>query len=402
MGVRYLNNLIGERCKPALVTRHLSAYANTIIVVDTSIYLYKYLGENALMERMYSMMAQFKMHNIVPIFVFDGNAPQEKRYTLQDRDSSRKCARMKLLRATENITDARNKLHQKPSESRRLSEPDRYENEDPKVDLDAVSEPPTCEISSIIDMDAALYELRKQCVRVRGSELSDVKRLMRAFDMRYIEADGESDNMCAQIVKLGIAHACMSDDMDMLLYNCPKVLRNFNIDRETVIEYDLRQILAVLDVSICEFREICILSGTDYNPHNFAPSIQHRIYLNSIFENYYRFRRVVVGRGQEPGAFYEWMKHTNWLFRSIDVDALQRVYEIFSVELTNAQLENISNVMQRSVMPVIHLDSSQERSSQERDRENEERAINTTTRFEIPPRVKRIMAQYNFIYLENC
>lgn len=96
------------------------------------------------------------------------------------------------------------------------------------------------------------------------------------------------------------------------------------------------------------------------------------------------------------------MKHTNWLFRSIDVDALQRVYEIFSVELTNAQLENISNVMQRSAMPVIHLDSSQERSSQELDRENEERAINTTNRFEIPPRVKRIMAQYNFIYLENC
>ena len=393
MGVRYLNNLIGDKCRPALVTRHLSAYANTTIVVDTSIYMYKYLGENALMERMYSMMAQFKMHNIAPIFVFDGNAPQEKRCTLQDRESSRKCAKIKLLRASENITDARNKLqmqmtlHINSPRSRVSTDIDLADyDEREERDLDAAStdaEDSTCAISAIINMESTLHELRKQCVRVRGSELSDVKRLMRAFDMRYIEADGESDNMCAQIVKLGIAHACMSDDMDMLLYNCPKVLRNFNIDQETVIEYDLQQILAMLDVSIYEFRTICVLSGTDYNPHNFDTNIQHRIYLSGIFENYYRFRKmpVAVKRCHDPVIFYEWIKNTNWLFRGIDVCTLHRVYEIFSVDLTNTQLENIRDVMHRSV--VIQRES----------------CTIATNRFEIPPRVKKIMAQYNFIYI---
>jgi 5'-3' exonuclease len=388
MGVRYLNNLIGDKCRLALVTRHLSAYANTTIVVDTSIYLYKYLGENALMERMYSMMAQFKLHNIAPIFVFDGNAPQEKRYTLQDRETSRKCAKIKLLRASENVTDARNKLQMQmtlhinsPRSSQLLADNCDERGREGGAALTDANDPAFA-ISSIIDMESALYDLRKQCVRVRGSELSDVKRLMRAFGMRYIEADGESDNMCAQIVKLGIAHACMSDDMDMLLYNCPRVLRNFNIDQETVIEYDLQQILAMLDVSICEFRSICILSGTDYNPHNFDTSIQHRIYLSGIFENYYRFRKMslaTVGRCQDPAGFYEWIKNTNWLFRCIDVRALERVYEIFSVELTNAQLENIGDVMRRN---------------------EQESCTITSNRFEIPPRVKKIMAQYNFIYID--
>lgn len=339
------------------------------------------------MERMYLMMAQFKMHNITPIFVFDGNSPQEKRDTLQDREFNRKCAQMKFIRASETVSDMRHHMTLHANSGSPLEVcVDSVEEDDTAVSVTAseAEEEPICAISAIIDMETALYDLRKQCVRVRGCELSDVKRLMRAFDMRYIDADGESDNMCAQIVKLGIAHACMSDDMDMLLYDCPRVLRHFNINQETIVEYDLQQILAVLDVTICEFREICVLSGTDYNPHNFDPSIQHRIYLSSIFENYYRFRNTIA-ENHEPGAFCEWMKNTNWLFRCVDVGALQRVYDIFSVELTNAQLENITDVLRRNEIAPNDL-QLQHQPQQD-------------ASFEIPARVKRIMAQYNFIYL---
>ena len=230
-------------------------------------------------------------------------------------------------------------------------------------------------------MDTTIYELRKRCVRVSGCELADVKRLMRAFDMRYIDADGESDNMCAQIVKMGIAHACMSNDMDMLLYGCPRVLRHFNIDQETVIEYDLCQILERLDVSICEFREICILSGTDYNPNNFEPGIRHRIYLSNIFDSYYRYRESAE-YGTTTITFYEWMKNISWLFRRVDLRALYRVREIFSIELTNEQLENISSVLQKSATIITTVSS-----------------VHHTDSFEIPVRVKKIMAQYNFIYI---
>jgi 5'-3' exonuclease len=411
MGVRYLNNLIGDKCKLALVKRHLSAYAKTTIVVDTSIYIYKFLGENALMERMYLMMAQFKMYNITPIFVFDGNSPQEKRDTLQDREFNRKCAQMKFIRASETVSDIRHRMTLHANSGRPLE----VCVASVEADADTVSvttevavseaeaeEEPRCAISAIIDMESALYDLRKQCVRVRGCELTDVKRLMRAFDMRYIDADGESDNMCAQIVKLGIAHACMSDDMDMLLYDCPRVLRHFNINQETIVEYDLHQILAVLDVTISEFREICVLSGTDYNPHNFDPSIQHRIYLSSIFENYYRFRNTIA-ENHEPGAFCDWMKNTNWLFRCVDVGALQRVYDIFSVELTKAQLENIADVLRRNEIALapndLQLLQHQPQQHQPQQHQPQQHQPQPDAPFEIPARVKRIMAQYNFIYL---
>ena len=374
MGVRYLNNLIGDKCKSALTIRHLDAYAYKTIVVDTSIYIYQFLGENALMENMYLMMAQFKLHNITPIFVFDGTAPQEKQHTIQDRESSRKCAELNYIQASAKLTTMRQQLQQQTSCT---------QQRDAVVAVAAAGAEALDvddDINTINTMETAIYELRKRCVRVRGCELADVKRLMRAFDMRYIDADGESDNMCAQIVKMGIAHACMSNDMDMLLYGCPRVLRHFNIDQETVIEYDLCRILERLDVSICEFREICILSGTDYNPNNFEPSIRHRIYLSSIFDSYYRFRDSAA-YGTTTSTFYEWMKNISWLFRRIDVRALYRVRDIFSIELTNEQIENISSVLQKSATIITTV------------------SVQHTDSFEIPVRVKKIMAQYNFIYI---
>ena len=376
MGVRYLNNLIGEKCKSALTLRGLADYANKTIVVDTSIYIYQFLGENALMERMYLMMALFKLHNITPIFVFEGAAPQEKQHTLRERSSSRKCAELDYVRASAKLTILREQL-QITIPTHRAVAADAAD----AVEADAADavEADACKINS---METAIYELRKRCVRVRGCELLDLKRLMRAFDMRYIEADGESDNVCAQIVKMGIAHACMSNDMDMLLYGCPRVLRHFNLDRETVIEYSLSRILNILDVSICEFREICILSGTDYNPHNFDSSIRHRIYLSNIFERYYRFREST---DYGVRTFYEWMKNISWLFRDIDVRALQRVRGIFSVNLTNDQSENINGVLQRSVKPVSSVSSVS--------------SVSAAESFEVPIRVKKIMAQYNFIYI---
>jgi hypothetical protein len=67
------------------------------------------------------------------------------------------------------------------------------------------------------------------------------------------------------------------------------------------------------------------------------------------------------------------------------VHALQRVDEIFSIELTKEQLQNISGVLLRNA-PVGVAGAAAP-------------AFTSTNYFEIPARVKKIMAQYNFIYI---
>ena len=57
----------------------------------------------------------------------------------------------------------------------------------------------------------------------------------------------------------------MSEDMDMFVYGCPKVLRYLSLLKSTVVIYDLKGILRTLKLTHNNFKQICVLSGTDYN-----------------------------------------------------------------------------------------------------------------------------------------
>lgn len=53
--------------------------------------------------------------------------------------------------------------------------------------------------------------------------------------------------------------------MDMFVYGCNRVLRYLNLTNQTIVLYYTKGILENLNMNQKEFREICVLSGTDYN-----------------------------------------------------------------------------------------------------------------------------------------
>ena len=76
MGINGLNVFIRRRCTTASNYKiHLKELHKKSIVVDASIYMYKFLEKNALMENMDKMISIFKQYSIKPIFVFDGKRP---------------------------------------------------------------------------------------------------------------------------------------------------------------------------------------------------------------------------------------------------------------------------------------------------------------------------------------
>jgi len=80
MGIKHLNQFLRDNCsKKSIHQVHLKTLANKIIVVDTYIYMYKYMSDNALLENMYLFISAFKEYNITPIFIFDGKPPPEKK-----------------------------------------------------------------------------------------------------------------------------------------------------------------------------------------------------------------------------------------------------------------------------------------------------------------------------------
>jgi len=227
MGIKYLNNFLIENCSTTAINktslRHLS---NKTVVIDTSIYLYKFAEKNAVAENIYLLISVFLEYNITPVFIFDGKPPAEKKELLIKRKMEKDAAEVRY-----------NEL---------------------KSTLD----------SSGVENEVILQEmdtLKKKFVRVSDANIRQSKTIMTAYGVPYIDSWGESDYLCAFLVKHGFAWACVSDDMDMFLYGCPRVLRHLSLLNHDAILYDTAAILRDLDMTQEVFNDIAILSGTDYN-----------------------------------------------------------------------------------------------------------------------------------------
>ena len=89
MGIRNLNRFLRDNCPDSIRCINLADLSGKRIAIDISIYLYKYEAENALLENMYVMLSIFRHYNIIPIFIFDGKPPPEKRALLIKRKEDR-------------------------------------------------------------------------------------------------------------------------------------------------------------------------------------------------------------------------------------------------------------------------------------------------------------------------
>ena len=71
MGIKNLNKFLQTTCSESIQNIHLSKLSGKKIVVDTSIYLYRYMKQESLLEKFYLMISIFRQYNITPLFIFD-------------------------------------------------------------------------------------------------------------------------------------------------------------------------------------------------------------------------------------------------------------------------------------------------------------------------------------------
>jgi len=191
MGIKNLNQYLLKTCsKNSIQKMYFENIQRKTIVVDISIYLYKFLMDGNYMEHLYTMLSIFKYYIITPIFIFDGKPPPEKWDLIKKRNWEKKDAELKLITMQMDLSN---------NESITKEE--------------------------MMEMD----ELRKKSLRIKSEDIVKTKELIDAFGFIYYDAPGEADQLCAYFVKKEIAWACLSDDMDMFLYGCSRVLRNLSL-----------------------------------------------------------------------------------------------------------------------------------------------------------------------------
>jgi 5'-3' exonuclease len=307
MGIRYLNRYLKQNCPESIRCIHMSSINGKKIAVDISIYLYKYESDNILLENIYQMLSIFRHYNIIPIFIFDGKPPPEKKALLIKRKEDRELAQIEY-----------NKLK---------VQLDNKNDEDDKQEI-------------IASMD----QLKKQIVQISKDKIEMVKRLIRAYGATYFDAPGEADELCASLVIKKQVWACLSEDMDLFVYGCTRVLRYFSLVSHTAVLYYMKGILEELDMTQKEFKEICVLSGTDYNIH--ANGNNNKITLQSTIKYFKKYKQSIKSDNDKTDndktdknneLLYDWLiENTNYIS---DIDLLTKINRMFDLSCDHYKLD---------------------------------------------------------------
>lgn len=284
MGIKNLNRYLLDNCNEDSINKiHLSYLKEKTLVIDTSIYLYKYAAENSLIENMYLLISILKHYNIQPIFIFDGKPPDEKRELLYKRRCMKKAAEIKY-------NEIKNK--------------EELDNTDLKQ----------------------LEILKRQFTYINEKDILKVKELMTVYNVKFYDADGEADQLCAYFVKNKLAWACVSDDMDMFVYGCSRVIRGISLLNHTAMLYNTEKILKSLKIKYPDFKTILISSGTDYDNTN-------KNTLYNIIELFNEYKR----QNTQAIDFYDYIVNNTKLVT--DVEKFSKIHSLF--DLTNYEYKNI-------------------------------------------------------------
>jgi 5'-3' exonuclease len=329
MGIRHLNKYLRTNCIDSIRCINLDELNHKKIAIDISIYLYKYEAENMLLENMYLMLSIFRYYNIIPIFIFDGKPPQEKNVLLKKRKQDK-----------QNAKEEYNKLKQ-------ILDSNTHQNEYDKQEI-------------ISSMDI----LKKQFIYISKEKIDKVKHLIRAYGATYYDAPGEADALCAMLVMKRKVWACMSEDMDMFVYGCKRVLRYFSLINHNAVLYHMKGILIELNMNYDEFKKICILSGTDYNfqvnKNNSNINLYQTLKLfdrykniesKSEYKSEYKSESEIINNLKSDCnneiitnnlCFYKWLlENTNYI---TDIELLNKINYMFDISQCHSHLEHFKHI----------------------------------------------------------
>lgn len=233
MGIKGLYKVITDNTSDCILEKDIKYYRGKVIAIDANLLLYQFViairkngydledNEGNSTSHLYAIFIKtikFLELGIKPVYVFDGKPPKLKNFTLKNRKKNRDIAKKKL----EDLSKSE------------CSEEERIKN-------------------------------FKRTVEIKKHHINECKKLLDILKIPYIDSPGEADAQCAVLAKSGKVWGVCTEDMDILTFGSPRILRNLSSSKnKKVIELDLERIQLSLGISYDQFIDLCILLGCDY------------------------------------------------------------------------------------------------------------------------------------------
>jgi 5'-3' exonuclease len=170
--------------------------------------------------------------------------------------------------------------------------------------------------------------LKKKFISISKNDIEMVKNLIRAYGSTYYDAPGEADELCAMLTMKDKVWGCLSEDMDMFVYGCTRVIRYLSLMNHTAVVYDLKGILNNLCISQQNLRDICVLSGTDYNIECDDTNT-----LTKTLKYFKKFHK-----SNSNLHFYEWL-NINYSNMIKDYELLMKINDMFDLSTNHYNIK---------------------------------------------------------------
>lgn len=231
MGIKNLMKFIKTYAPSAIRYTKITEYKHKILAIDADLLIHKMIyavrlngydikNDDIIVTHIHALLLKiigFKKYDINPIFVFDGSSPAIKDDTMKARKNVQDTLREKYEKAT-------------------------------------------------TEKEKEKYYYSKSVITSR--EFSDCVTLLELFNITIIDALEEADAQIYYLLNQGYAENAVSDDLDLLVFGCSILLKNFTVSTNKYIqEINLDTLKKQTNLDQNQFIDIGILLGCDYCPH---------------------------------------------------------------------------------------------------------------------------------------
>jgi len=250
MGIRNLHTFLRKTVPFVYQEVSLTKFAYKKIAIDLSIYLCKYKAfyKERWLDAFLNLVTCLRENEIHFVFILDSKSPpekdEEKRFRQQQREKLR-------TRITE-LETALKLLLEKNEMSACLQ---KYADQKPK----------TAAMVDIHQISNEIDRLKSNLLDIRFEDFVIVKQLFDILNVPYYYGVSEAEATCAHLCLNGQVDAVMTEDTDILAYGCPFNLHKINVHTNTIVLIEMKKLLTMLEISYHQFRDFCIMCGTDYN-----------------------------------------------------------------------------------------------------------------------------------------
>lgn len=319
-----------------------------LLGIDAHLYITKYKRVFKKIECGFiKQITQLLSAGIIPVYVFDGYAPEQKKQTIKNRKNIKIKTRNRLIELLQNnskilkhnfdsldvdISNNQNfqdetcgekykenilKIMPDLSTTEMIEYIDTIFKDNSEINFNKTSNPVSVEHllqnpnNTSIEYNK-IMQLIKKSIHVENKDIEDLKKFLSFLKIPFIVANGEADDQMASLYNKNIIHACLSDDMDMLPKGCDNLIQ---ISSDGICQYYLPEILTELNLSREQFVDLCILLGSDYNT-SYIP-----MDANELFDTYVKCENPSI-----ETFFRDYLDNN----KSINVDQFKPIRKYFS------------------------------------------------------------------------